>query len=643
MSVQFGKVNLDGKPVDPRVLDRVRPLLTPYGPDGEGSLCRDNIEILYRAFQTTKESQNQLQPHIAKSGAVITWDGRLDNRKELIDLFEGELSTESTDLSIVAAAYEHLGADSFRRLIGDWAFSVWDPGTRSLILAKDFVGTRHLYYSIGDDQVTWSTILDPLVLLAGRSLALEEEYIAGWLSYFPAPHLTPYMGIHSVPPSCFVQLGQATRKIRRYWDFEPAKNIRYGSEGEYEEHFRTIFGESVRRRLRSHAPVLAELSGGMDSSSIVCVADDIMARGSGQSPRLDTVSYYDDSEPHWNERAYFAAVETRRGREGCHIPIDSQRELTFDADDGRFAPTPSAYFSAVADATFTNHVWSQGARVLLSGMGGDEVTGGVPTPIPELANLLAQGRIGALARQLRLWALEKRRPWPHLFFETVCAFLPGWTFKTPEHKRPAPWLEPRFITRNRAAVSGYEGRLTLFGPPPSFQENVNTLNTLRRQLACSVTPSEPLLESRFPYLDRDLLEFLYAIPREQLLRPGCRRALVRHALLGIVPGPILERRRKAFVSRGPLVALASHRAGSDGMARNSIGETLGVFDSQRLAEALRQARRGAEVPLVTLIRTLQLECWLRHVARHGVVNRLSALAATSSSSNTKSSLVKAPT
>ena len=90
MSVQFGKCNFDGKPVDPKDLDEVRPVLAPYGPDGEGYICKDNVGILYRAFHTTKESRREIQPHVSPSGFVLTWDGRLDNREELI----GELISE---------------------------------------------------------------------------------------------------------------------------------------------------------------------------------------------------------------------------------------------------------------------------------------------------------------------------------------------------------------------------------------------------------------------------------------------------------------------------------------------------------------------------------------------------------------------
>src|SRR6185437_3813883 len=201
------------------------------------------------------------QPHISNSGAVITWDGRLDNRGELIRELADVLTTDSTDVEIVAAAYEEWGEKSFAKLTGDWAIAIWNPTIRSLILAKDVIGTRHLYYAVEESGITWSTILDPIVLLAGRKFQLCEEYIAGWLGFFPATHLTPYIGVDSVPPSSFVRLQPGRREVKKYWDFDPHKRIRYRTDAEYEEHFRVVFAEAVRRRLRSDSPILAELSG----------------------------------------------------------------------------------------------------------------------------------------------------------------------------------------------------------------------------------------------------------------------------------------------------------------------------------------------------------------------------------------------
>src|SRR6267143_2744240 len=186
MSVQFGRWNFDGKPVDRDSLEKVKASIAPYGPDDAGSYSKNNISILYHAFHTTRESRRETQPHVTASRAILTWDGRLDNRADLIRRMREVLTIGSTDVEIVAVAYEYWGKDCFGKLIGDWALSIWDANTRSLILAKDPIGTRHLYYSLDNNEVTWSTILDPLVLLAGKAFTLEEEYIAGWLSFFPA-------------------------------------------------------------------------------------------------------------------------------------------------------------------------------------------------------------------------------------------------------------------------------------------------------------------------------------------------------------------------------------------------------------------------------------------------------------------------
>jgi asparagine synthase (glutamine-hydrolysing) len=614
MSVQFGRWNLDGKPMDRDYLEKVKASISPYGPDDCGSYSKINISILYHAFHITKESRRETQPHVTSSGAILTWDGRLDNRTDLIRRLGDVLTIGSTDAEIVAAAYECWRSDSFGMLIGDWALSVWDPNSRSLILAKDPIGTRHIYYSFDNNQVTWSTILDPLVLFADCSFALNEEYIAGWFSFFPATHLTPYVGIYSVPPSSSVLIRPGTQTVGKYWDFDPSMRIRYRTDAEYEEHWRAVFGESVQRRLRSCRPVLAELSGGMDSSSIVCMADTIIARGAAETPRLDTVSYYNDSEPNWNERPYFTKVEEKRGRNGCHIDVASHEQKRLRSNDAHFAATPSSGSRRPSETEkqFIACVSSQGNRVVLSGIGGDEAMGGVPTPTPELEDLLARAQFRTLAHQLKTWALNKRRPWFQLFFEAVRGFLPPALIGMPEHKRSVPWLNPDFVERNRVALQGYERRVKLFGPLPSFQENLRVLDVLRRRLACAAIP-EPPYEWCYPYLDRSLLEFIYAIPREQIVRPGQRRSLMRRALVGIVPDELLDRKRKAFVCRSPRTAISTEWTSLVEISHRMVSCSLGLVDSETFSAALNMARQGKNVAMVSLMRTMSVEFWLRRL------------------------------
>jgi len=621
MSVQFGRWNLDGSLVDRRYLARVRETLCPYGPDAESSYSDRNVAILYRAFHTTPESHREVQPHISSSGAVITWDGRLDNRADLITEIRDSLTVNSADVAIVAAAYERWGTNCFAKLIGDWGLSVWSHNNRSLLLAKDPIGTRHLYYSFDDNQVAWSTILDPLVRLAGKTFALNEEYIAGWLSMFPATHLTPCVGVHSVPPSSFVLLRPGRHTLNRYWDFDPEKKIRYGTDAQYEEQFRTVFATAVQRKLRSDRPVLAELSGGRDSSSIVCMADAVIARGAAETPRLDTISYYNDSEPNWNERPYFTKVEEKRGRTGWHVNVgvqDLEKTSPLESPHNVFVPTPGS--DGRTSPHFRMCMAAQGNRVVLSGIGGDEVMGGVPTSAPELGNLLASAQFGAIAHQLKIWALEKRKPWFHLLWEAASVFFPLYFVGVPRYMRPAPWLQSSFVKRNWAALSGYASRTKLFGPLPSFQDNVTTLDALQRQLECIALPFEPPFEKRYPYLDRCLLEFMFAIPREQLVRPTQRRSLMRRALAGIVPDEILNRRGKAFVARSPMVAIANDWAHFAEMTQNMLGSSLGIVDPENISEVLQKVRRGEEVPMIQLRRTLFLEDWLKGLRALGIMN-----------------------
>lgn len=615
MSVQFGRCNFDGKPVDQEDLEEVRPVLAPYGPDGEGFICQGNYGVLYRAFHTTSESHREIQPYLCRSGAFLIWDGRLDNREQLIDSLDGETSFASTDLEIAAAAYDHWGTDSFARWIGDWAVSIWEPRTETLLLARDFVGARHLYYSLEKEQASWCTILEPLVLFAGHSFKLEEEFIAGWLSFFPAAHLTPYVGIHAVPPSSFVRLVRRKQEVSKYWSFNPAKTIRYRTDHEFEEHFRAVLRESVRRRLRSNSHVLAELSGGIDSSSIVCLADSIREEDP-KTGTVDTVSYFDDSEPNWIERPFFCRVEQQRGRAGCHIDVSAQKTLIPEYHKDGFTATPrSVGLPAEAATQFSELMVNNQHRVLLCGIGGDEVLGGLPSPIPELATLLAAGDFHSFGKQIVRWALANRTTVFALVFNTVRTFLPTVAQKSVvDGKQAAEWLHPQFVRRNWRTLRGYQKRTRLPGPQPSFQDAMETLECLQRQLGCSPPSLRPLCETRYPYLDRDFLEYVFAVPRQQLVRPNQRRSLMRRALSGIVPDEILSRKRKAFVVRGPLVALSSDKPRLIEMGRQMMADAMHIVRQQAFLEAMDKALRTKEVPIVTMTRTIRLESWLRHLA-----------------------------
>jgi len=262
---------------------------------------------------------------------------------------------------------------------------------------------------------------------------------------------------------------------------------------------------------------------------------------------------------------------------------------------------------------------SKGYRVTLSGIGGGEATGdGVPTPTPELQNLLARAQFFTLTRQLKAWAAKMRKPQ----FRLLCEAVRGFFFApedVPKEMHSAPWFHRSFARRNHAALCGYPSRVKLLSPLPSFQDNMNKLDNLRRLLAYCGLQSEMLCERCFSYLDRDLLEFMYAIPREQIVRVGQRRSLMKRALVGIVPDEILNRRKKETVPQETPKSISVEWPNLAEIGQHMIGNSVGIIDPDRFLEALQRARRNEEVPSDSLKRTLTLESWLRHLTIQGVL------------------------
>lgn len=615
MSVLFGKWNQDGEVPEAAYLEQVRKLLAPYGPDAQGTYTQNGITILQHFLYTTAESKCSARPLVTPSGAVVAWDGRLDNRDEL--RVASGIAVDGADVQLVAAAWERWGEHCFAHLLGDWALSIWEPRTRRVVLAKDFLGCRPLYYSVTERAITWSTLLEPLICLAGRSFALEEEYLAGWLLHFPAAHLTPYAGIRAVPPASYVVFRDSQITIHKYWDFAPGHKTYCRTDAEYEEQFRTKLEGAVRRRLRSDRPVLAELSGGMDSSTIVCMADRIMRRESAVTPRLDTLSYFDDAEPNWNERPYVQQVELQRGRQGCHIDVSGSNGLGLADCTASFSATPGANLhDSQARGQFVAYVVANGIRVVLSGTGGDEVLGGVPDPTPELANLLRGGHLWRWWSQMTAWALALRKPLFGILAETVRSFLPTRKTRVPTRGALPAWIHTDYLP----TASVRSQRFTVRGPSPGFQDSLHTLDTLRRQFAAAPITCCPLYEKRFPYLDRDLLEFLFAVPPEQLLQPHRRRFLMRRSMVGIVPEGVLNRRRKAYVERSPIVDLLREAPTLISRLKEMPPALLRIVDPSALSTALRELPQKPAIPLIPLLRVVGLDAWLQGLTRSGLWN-----------------------
>jgi asparagine synthase (glutamine-hydrolysing) len=352
----------------------------------------------------------------------------------------------------------------------------------------------------------------------------------------------------------------------------------------------------------------------MDSTSIVCMSDHARRLQNPHAELLDTVSFYDDSEPNWNERPYFSIIEAARGKTGIHIAT-SFMDRTFEPSN----PSQGIHLLPGADGSthgresqFQSCVSGRGYRTILSGIGGDEVLGGVPTPLPELANYLVSANLPLLMEKTFSWCLVRRTSLIQMLFETVKFTTNLYQRSCVDNNRLPPWINSRLRDTcvELARSTARDGRR--FGFSPSTISNGLAWWSIMETLP-HLTPSSLVrYEYRYPYLDQDLVNFLFRIPREQLVRPGRRRSLMRRALGNIVPVEILERRRKAFLIRGPIASFQQSQGKIEALFADSRAVDYEFIDHKQLRKAMDLTVAAVDPKWwPALFRVINFELWLR--------------------------------
>jgi len=613
VSALAGILRRDGGP--PQVsLARLSRSLRRLGPDGETFAFSGLAGMVYRPFHTFSASRRWHQPLQDRRGKLLAWDGRLDNGAALAS--DLGLSPElcEDDPRLVLAAYERWGLASLSRLIGDFALSLWDPAEARLMLARDAFGARPLYYASQPDSLAWASSLRPLLERRGAA-EIDEDFVADFLTFPKASERTPYQEIRSVPPGCALVAGRTGEELYRFWDFRPGRQIEHAGDAECEERFRELFREAVRVRLRAEGTVCAELSGGLDSSSIVCMADEILRTGEAETEALETISYVYDRAARADERPFIRAVEERRGRPGIHLREDDHPVLTPLPGDARLEyPTFEHAFSARHERV-EQTMRGLGARVLLAGDGGDQVTWGSVGPPLEPADLLRQLRPFRFLRSLRAWSRALEIPYVELLWQsTIHPLLPRRVRASTSLVRsgiPA-WIDPGFQRR----MSFPDRRL---GVPaqglPSEQFQAFLLQSCAEVCSRGFFLLDGCIEPSYPFLHRPLVEFLLALPLSQKIRPGENRSLMRRALRGLLPAEVVSRNTKAGPNSAIFRGIAREWKWIETLLESPRVADRGWVDARLLRLDLERARHGAPADTVALVKILSLELWLRSIER----------------------------
>jgi asparagine synthase (glutamine-hydrolysing) len=616
MSIIYGLLKERGVPVIESELRHLAAVTERYATGTVSVHVQGRLGMGFQPYASHLRSELERGPIIGPHGHALCFDGRLDNYKELSEELGFHDPEALSDSQIVLAAFAQLNEACFSRFFGDWALALWSERDQSLYLARDHAGTRTLYFRHERGEVVWATYLDTLHTRDAK-FHLSNVYAVCYMTGRFVRDLTPYEGICSVPPAHYLRIRKGVLSRHPHWNSAVTTKIRYESDAEYEEHFLKLFAQAVERRTGPGAPILAQLSGGMDSTAIVCMSDQTHRRNDPNSEILDTVSFYDDTEASLNERPYFSITEAKRGKVGTHLDMAfSQRTFeAYDGTDGTYLIPGADSFSIEQERRFHDAVWRKGYRSVLSGIGGDEVLGGIPDPLPELADCLVSGNVRRLLRQSIAWSLVDRSPLLATLGRTASYAACLYLSPKPKDRDVPPWILPSLRRRSLAVEAPHQTRRSRVGIAPHCLENslawwsvMETLPHLFPQLL--VRP-----EYRYPFLDKDLVNYLFSIPREQILRPGRRRSLMRRALANIVPYEVLERRRKAYQLRAPLRALQQAHDVLGKLFAEPMLADAGLIDVNVLRQFLRRTAEGDPTWWRAMLRTTALELWLRSIAQ----------------------------
>lgn len=587
-----------------------------WGPDGGRIVTTDFAGFCYQAFNTNREARLEKQPLVERDGRILAADVRIDNREELFAATHDVLNSRSTDADYLMAAHGHWGTMFPFHVVGEYAFLLYEPSEQLLLLCRDHVGARPLYYHLNKDRLIVSSQLAPLVDLFGISRDIDEEYVAGCMLRGPAVGLTPYRHIHAVKPGHIIIAKESGRLTEeRYWQLQPGREIRFTRDEEYEEAFRYHLRKAVQAPLRTDRPIMIELSGGLDSSTVACVAAESIRNKQVEATRFDTVSYVYDESPTSDESNFIHLVEGHLGQTGIRVR-DEDSTLLPPPDEEVDAVTPNPMLCSFGyHAALCRLMRESGARVLLTGIGGDQILGASYDPYPLLADLLVLRKPAALHRGLRLWSLTLDKPYISLLWhKAIVPVMPGqlqpWCRRDVMNRVPS-WFNPHFVARTRLREQRLPAADPFGFPLPSERDrSISYLSVVksitpcyRRELAC--------LDSSHPFVHRPLVEFLQAIPFEQFLRPGENRSLMRRALRDLLPEKIARRKTKGDPSEGLARAIAREVSMMRALFADARVCAYGFMDSAPLFAAIDRAKNGLERYAGVLLFTISLEFWLR--------------------------------
>ena len=553
-----GMFSPSGRDVHEATLRAMTATIVHRGPDDEGMLVDGPVGLGMRRLSIIGVADGA-QPLFNEDRTVaIVMNGEIYNYRDLKrDLAgHGHVFRTGSDVEVSAHLYEERGADFVADLRGMFAFALYDSRARRLVLGRDRAGKKPLYYAVRGDTLVFASEIKALHATGIVAKEIEPSSLRSYVSHGFIPGAqTMFAGVQKLPPGCVLEADAKGIRVRRYWDFPLPAPTGSASPPSFEDaahRVRELLEEAVQVRLMSEVPLGAFLSGGVDSSAVVS----IMSRALGRPVETFAVGFADAE---FDELVHARQAATLYGTHHHEVLVEGcSPALLFDLN--RYHDEPAADPATVPTLCLARFA-RQRVTVALTGEGGDELFGGYRHYRLYRQLAVLEGRIaGVRSTAKALLGLEPymghvgpRRLWKGLWIASLPSRdrLRGLVnvFSDPDVHR---LLAEPF---RRSNGDGYDERefrrlweLAQDADHVAQAMYVDVNAQLPEQLLMKVdkTTMAASLEARCPFLDQRLIEYVGALPTAMKIGPNGTKLLLRHALRGLVPDALLDRKKHGF-------------------------------------------------------------------------------------------------
>ena len=628
-----GIVNLDASGIKKDMLESMTRVLHHRGPDDGGLYFDRNIGLGHRRLSIIDLTSAGHQPMSYADGRYwITYNGEVYNFRDLrVELEQKGYAFKShTDTEVILAAYTEWGEKCLQRFNGMWAFAIWDSQQRKLFCSRDRFGIKPFYYFYNGSILVFASEIKALLVAEDRCREPNNRMIYDYLAYGRVNHSeeTFFSQIRQLKGGTFLEYWPDEKRLQIQPYYDLFKNAGVAQEnGDYERRFYDLFEDSVRLRLMCDVSLGSCLSGGLDSSSILCLVDKLMRENGIKLPGGDTIqqtfsSRYEDKR---HDEGFFIDAVVKQTAVKAHFTYPTGDHLLKDLSDLVFYQEEHFGSTSVYAQWKVFELMKQsGVKVALDGQGADELLGGYFDYIsPLFADLIQTFQWKTFANELRAQVHLRGRVPRHDLVLAASYLFPS--------ALKAPIRKLRALARSLKAQSGNTLSQEFTAGFPNRYDNEKSVNggmksfldlELYKSLVYDSLPAylryedknsmAHSIESRLPFLDYRLAELAFSLPSEMKILGGTTKRVLRSAMKGLLPEEVRNRKDKIGFSTP-----------EDTWFRTDLNDTvLSVINSERfhkrpffnhdnVKSEIRAHQAGEKNISATIWRWVNLELWMK--------------------------------